>query len=230
METYTVTRTVRETPDVTTIYLLDATGTHADFRPGQYVTVQFPDLAAQVPAGKAYSIASIPSDAELAISVKAIGRYSNRLCSLQPGDTVQLSKPYGYLYAESERPLVCIGAGVGMSPLMSIVRSELMRRADRAVTVLCSNKTAEDIVYFDVLHELDRTHIGLRVTHYITRAPQPHGAHYRSGRIQLQAQPLPDKAFYAVCGSVAFVAAMYQQLKALGVVDARIATETFFES
>ncbi|NTW61753.1 hypothetical protein HGB24_03685, partial [Candidatus Saccharibacteria bacterium] len=124
MEKYRVIKTIRETNDTTTIQFvaLDNKANY-DFNPGQYITVYFPELG--VPEGKAYSLSSLPTDDFISITVKSIGDYSKRICELSVDDVFMASSPYGFLFEDTGGPLVCITAGVGISPVWSIIRSVL---------------------------------------------------------------------------------------------------------
>jgi ferredoxin-NADP reductase len=229
MNTYIVTEVIQETPDITTIRFVDASGAHPDFEPGQYVTVHFADL--DVPEGKAYSLSSIPSDPYMSITVKAIGTYSRRICSLVPGDKIHVSQPYGFLYNEEQKNLVCIAGGVGISPLWSIMRSVLKDNPTRKVKLLYSNKTLQDIALHGEITKLTDRHESLKVAHHVTRHDgKLPAAHYFSGRIDTETikKHLEDEAQFLLCGSVDFVTGLYKNLRDLEVPESSIATETFF--
>lgn len=231
MDIYTVINTVQETPDTTTIQFVDSNQSHPDFEPGQFITVQFDDLG--VPEGKAYSLSSLPSDPYMAITVKNIGLYSNRLCSLKRGDRFTASKPYGYLFEDTGKPLVCIAAGVGVSPLWSIIRSTLATDADRKISLFCGNKTINDIVFRDAIQEAENTYHNFEVIHHITRQVVNETDYYLRGRIDTDAiyQTIAENdASAIICGSQSFVTDTYKKLIESGIADDQISTEIFFQT
>jgi len=229
MRRYRVEKVRRETHDVRTIYFAHDDGTRPDYEAGQYITVLFPELG--VPEGKAYSLSSSPGEDLLSITVKTIGPYSDRLCELEPGDIFLGSHPYGDLYADDGAPLICIAAGVGISPLWSVIKSVLAADPGRTITLLYSNKTLNDIVFAEELNGLGARHAGLRVIHHLTRE-QSSASECTYGRIDRGAiAAVHDPAAqYLLCGSVAFVRAMYGLLRQLDIDDAQIGSEIFFET
>jgi ring-1,2-phenylacetyl-CoA epoxidase subunit PaaE len=225
MKPYKVTKVIRETADVVTLWLADEQGGHPNFTAGQYVTVCFPDLG--IPEGKAYSLSSIPGDQHLAITVKKIGVYSSRLHELKVGDELLVSEPYGFLNPEFDTAIVAIAGGVGISPLLSIIRDTFEHDSNRRIDLWYSNRTTNDIVFADILKDLSARHQNFRVQHFITQmksAPKP----YKLGRIDIAKQKLPADSFYFVCGRESFVGDIWHALVAAGVAEEKIATETFY--
>ena len=92
---YVVKEKTMEVPGVTTLFLTDEQDNVPPFTPGQYITVYFPELS--TPEGKAYSISSAPRESTFSITVRNIGEFSGRLCSISPGETLLASLPYGFL-------------------------------------------------------------------------------------------------------------------------------------
>jgi ferredoxin-NADP reductase len=225
MKPYKVNKVIRETTDVVTLWLINAQGGHANFTAGQYVTVYFPDL--DIPEGKAYSLSSIPGDQHLAITVKKIGVYSSRLHELRIGDELLVSEPYGFLNPQFDAPIVAIAGGVGISPLLSIMRDTLGRDPNRRIDLWYSNRTIDDIVFADTLKDLSARYRNFRVQHFITQmdnVPKP----YKPGHINIAKQKLPADSFYFICGRESFVGDIWHALVAVGVAEEKIATETFY--
>lgn len=204
----------QETPDVATLYFARPFA----FTAGQYISVYFDGSSA--PEGKAYSLSSRPQDALASISVKDIGgEFSSRLCGLQPGDTMRISQAYGHFSPQVDTPLVGIAAGVGLSPVWSI----LAERNAACDQLYYGNKTEADIVYRDELAGL-----ATDVHHHISRQPD---TSYRRGRVDAAAiaTTAHNEAHYLLCGSVTFVRDMFRALAGQGIGRERIATEIFFE-
>lgn len=229
MKNYKVIKTINETPDVKTIYLADGKTSLCNFNPGQYITVQLPNCG--VPEGKAYSISSLPSDPFLSITVKEVGLYSKKLCSLVVGDTVTASEPYGYLFEDTGQSLVCMAAGVGISPIWSVIRSVLNNDNRRSVDLYYSNKTINDIVFRDAIFEVQKSCPNFKVSHYITREEIDTDDVYHKGRFNSVATAqkiISDNASVLICGGQEFVTDMYKQLTTTGVSSEQISAEVFF--
>ncbi|MGB2787019.1 MAG: ferredoxin--NADP reductase [Candidatus Saccharimonadaceae bacterium] len=196
------------------------------FTAGQYISVYFDDLP--WPEGKAYSLSSKPSDKHTSITIKNIGGpYSSRLCDMKVGDKLEISQPYGHFNPQTSAPIVGISAGVGISPIWSVLSHELEQGKDN-IHLICSNKTPEDIVFRDEITAIsDKT----KVRHHITRAEVDEDANHKNGRINIGEilTEIPREAKFLLCGSVDFVRSIWRQLVAEGISEKQISTETFFE-
>ena len=229
MERFTaiITRTVQETPQVMTLYFTVSGGV-LPYVAGQYITVFFDHT--NIKSGKAYSLSSSPSDNEMSITVKRIGLFSGLLCSLKRGDELRISRPYGFFNTNTHKPIIAIAAGVGISPIWSMIRDEDVI-ARRPIKLLLSNKTRNDIVFRDAIAAYAERHHHIDVRHFITReASELH--HHITRRIDALkdiADHELEHMFY-VCGSSGFVGSIWRQLQERGVHEDSIATETFFEA
>lgn len=218
-----VLKKVQNTPDVVTLHFTVG-GKVLDYVAGQYVTVYFDDTS--VKTGKAYSLSSAPGDKAMSITVKNIGLFSGKLHSLELGDEFLVSKPYGFFNVKNDLPIVAIAAGVGISPIWSIIRDEL--DTGRPIELLYSNKTEKDIVFKQEIGAL-RPKKNFKVRHFVTRE---NNGKYISRRIDSPKilGPHEPKRNYYICGSQDFVSAMWGLLSQAGVGEAAISTETFFEN
>lgn len=210
----TITGIRQESPDVSTLYFVRP----FDFVAGQYISVYFDDL--NVPEGKAYSLSSRPSDELASITIKDVGGpFSSRLCRLKAGDTLAISRAYGHFNPRTSRPLVGIAAGVGLSPVWSILASS--DHHDHQLHY--GNKTDSHIVYHDELAKLESS-----VTHYISRQATTMYQHGRMDIARITNRAEAD-AHYLICGSVDFVRDVFTKLEQSSVARSHISTEIFFE-
>lgn len=230
MEQFTarVTRTKYCGDDIATIYFTLDDGSVLDYTSGQYVSVYID--GGSTPEGKAYSLSSAPHEATMSITVKRVGEYSGYLYQLRPSDTFVISAAYGHFNPLSSLPLVGISAGVGVSPILSVIKDHYHASKEQAIALYCSNKSADAIPHFDEIKQL-RDDNSLDVTHHVTRS-RPKLNHARAGRIDAQSivEKVGDEVMYLVCGSVDFVRSMYESLTKSGVAARYISTEIFFES
>ena len=148
----TVAELVEETPQAVTI-VLDVPGW-----PG-HVAGQHVDVRLTAPDGyqaqRSYSIASGPEDGRLALTVERIddGEVSPYLAGvLQEGDEIELRGPIGAHFSwrvEDGGPLLLIGGGSGLVPLMSMLRHRAARGSDVDTRLLVSARTFADLLYRD---------------------------------------------------------------------------------
>ena len=210
----TITKVRQESPEVTTLYFVRP----FDFVAGQYISVYFDEV--NVPEGKAYSLSSRPTDNLASITVKNVGGpFSSRLCSKKVGDSLHISKAYGHFNPNTQSSLVGIAAGVGLSPVWSIIASNDHSRH----TLHYGNKTDKHISFHDELAQLET-----KVTHYISRQAD---TIYHRGRMEIEhiVEEAEEDAHYLICGSVDFVRDIFRQLESNGISRKKISTEIFFE-
>lgn len=212
----TITNVRQENPDVTTLYFARP----FEFIAGQYITVFIP--GSSTPQGKAYSLSSRPHEPLASITVKDVGgEFSHFLCSRSTGDTIHISPAYGNFNPHTNRPLVGITGGCGLSPIWSILAD-----APQATYLYFSHQSPEHTIFSE---ELAASRI--TVKHFSTRQQIEEGSGWYNGRFSVAriVQEVPSDAHFLVCGSVTFVRDVWQSLVAAGVAETAISTETFFE-
>lgn len=238
-KTYRVVEKIAEAPSVSTLKLAidDGSGKKyaPPYRPGQFINVYFPELG--TPEGKSYSISSAPSEPTLNITVKAMGQFSNRLCSLEKGDTFTASLPYGYFYTESDdTALVMIAGGIGVAPFRSMIVDSIARRQHRKLNLFCSYRAAADIIFkkeFDALAAAAPS--DLKIFYFVTRE-QCHDPAIIPGRMSVSdiignsrkgRKHIAGREFF-ICGSIQFVSSFWKGLRKQGVPEEMMCTESFF--
>ncbi len=221
-----VAELVDETSSVRTI-LLDAPD-WPGHRAGQHVDVR---LTAEdgYQAQRSYSIASPPEDERLAITVERLddGEVSPYLAEeLVVGDKLELRGPIGgYFVWEAERggPLLLIGGGSGVVPLMCMLRHRAAAAPAVPARLLYSARSLDDVIYREELGGFD-------VVYTLTREQPPGWTGYarRVDAEMLREVADPAAAGLAyVCGPTRFVEAVADGLVGLGYAPERVRTERF---
>lgn len=239
-QSWLVTRIEQESKDIRSYYLQPADGAAVAFVPGQHIPVRI--AGADEPALiRTFSVSSAPSDGHLRISVKAQGPGSRRLHEqVRAGDFLDVRPPLGsfVLVEETERPVVLIGAGVGVTPLVSMFRELIAQnrehRRQRPIHLFQSARTLADLPFQAELDELQQRYPGCVHIYRALSGPEDHAVVGRdfhiSGRLdfaQVKARlPLDDYDFY-LCGPAGFLQAMYDGLHELRISDERIHAEAF---
>ncbi|BBH47671.1 pyridoxamine 5'-phosphate oxidase family protein [Pseudomonas sp. KU43P] len=232
--TWRVQRVEQESRDIRSFYLA-ADGPVA-FAPGQHIPVRIP-LAGDTPLIRTYSLSSAPSDGYLRISVKAQGPASRYLHEqVAVGDPLQVRLPMGSftLKGDSDRPLVLIAAGVGITPLMAMLREQLAMHSARRVHLFQGARSLAELPFQHELAELRQQAGVLLSVHRSLSQPEAEAVLQRdyehSGRLGIEqvkaALPLGDYDFY-LCGPASFTQDLYEGLRAVHVPDARIHAEAF---
>jgi ferredoxin-NADP reductase len=187
---------------------------------------------------RSYSIASAPEARRLELTVERLadGEVSPYLVGeLREGDKLELRGPIGGYFvwrAVDERPLLLIGGGSGVVPLMAMLRHRAVTgRKGVPARLLFSSRTADDIIYKDELQRLVLSDDGLEVFHTLTR-DQPAGWTGYARRIdrsmlQEVAWSKQQNPAVFICGPTSFVEAAADLLVAMDYDPASIKTERF---
>jgi ferredoxin-NADP reductase len=221
-----------ETPRVKTVaFDVDGWPGH---RAGQHVDVR---LTAEdgYQAQRSYSIASARNGTRVELTVERIenGEVSPYLTEeLRPGDQIELRGPFGgYFVWEPELggPLLLVGGGSGVVPLMAMIRARAAARSEAETRLLFSSRSWDDVIYRDELDELDGG--GLKVVHTLTRSQPPGWTGYArrvDARMLAEVGPGPtERPRVYVCGPTPFVEAVAEALVGNGHDPRAIKTERF---
>lgn len=222
---------IRRTPRITE-FRLRPLGNSVRFWPGQYVKLG--DRTAGVPQ-RCYSIAGAPRpDGEIVLHVTRVedGVTSRWLHDrVQVGDTVKLAGAYGTFIGDPavETPVLCMAAGSGLAPILSLTEAALRRGFKQPVKLLFSARTAEDIYGQGVIAYLQAKHRRFKFIPTLTREKRDG---VLSGRIPdiLPAQ-FTDLSGHSVfiAGTPEFVADCKLAAERLGAKSEMIHTEGFFQ-
>lgn len=225
-----------ETPAIKTFRLVNPAGGAIPFSfiPGQFLTLAVAHAGKTIK--RSYTIASSAAQrdcVEITVKREDLGVVSGYLHDrIAPGDLLQISAPQGrFTFSGSEaESIVLIGAGVGVTPLMSVIRSLTDRGWNRDIFLLFACRTSGDFVFRDELERLQRRHANLHVVATMTRSD---GTVWMGpkGRLtkELVAQSVPGIAARRVhvCGPPAMMDATRAMLLELGVRGDQIRTEAF---
>ena len=126
------------------------------FKPGQYVDIKIPG-SEEV---RSFSMANLPGDQlEFMIKIYPDGRFSSLLSDggLKEGDEVEVTGPYGVftLREKSERPLVFIGGGAGMAPILALLRAMAESGSEREAVYYYGARGPRDLFHLEELTALE---------------------------------------------------------------------------
>ncbi len=201
------------------------------FEPGQFawITVgKSPFAITRHP----FSISSSAEKTErVALSIKAAGDFTEKIGHLKPGATAYLDGPHGaFTIDRHDGPgFVFIGAGVGITPLMSMLRTMADRSDPRPYYLFFGNREWESVAFREEIEEL-KGRLNLEVVHVLSRPPE--GWEGDEGRISaaVLARHLPERyqrLQYFICGSDPMMDATEDALVHLGVPKRRVHSERF---
>ena len=242
-------KVVAKTPEsslITSFHLEAANGSVLPaFRPGQFLVFKIPSGDAKGYVLRNYSLSGAPDDATLyRISVKRepsarpglpVGLSSNYLHdSIGVGDVLTVDGPRGdfVLDETSNRPVVLLSGGVGLTPMVAMLH-RLASHSTRRVLFLHACDNGDVHALRDEVLQLIAQRPGLSA-HFCYRQPsdadRAKGCFDSEGfvtRDVLQSLLCLDDYKFYLCGPPPFMQALYPALRSLGVEKSRIAYEFF---
>lgn len=221
-------------------------GFRASHQPGQYLTVRIPTQDGSTTM-RNYSISVAPGQSHYRISVKREeapndeapqGVVSNHLHQrIAVGDTIEVGPPCGNFVldeqAATQRPLVLISGGVGITPMLAMLHSAVQRAGDQPIYFIHAARNGKVHAFADEVAQLAADHPRV---HVLTCYDQPadedlsNANHDHTGRVDLpllkRILPGPDADFY-FCGPKPFMQGVQQALNDWGVEPERVRFEWF---
>ena len=229
-----IERVVHQTPRAVSVFVRAPLPEHVA---GQHVDVRLTaDDGYQ--AQRSYSIASAPGAAALELVIERLpdGEVSPYFHeAAQPGDTFDLRGPLGGHFvwrAADGGPLLLVGGGSGVVPLMSIAREHAARASTAPALLVYSARTWGDIIFRDELLAARAAGRTLEIMLATTREDPRPGVDLGGrldaatlGGVLARWGHAAQRAY--VCGSNPFVEAIATALVEAGLAPARIRTERY---
>ncbi|KAI1108201.1 globin-like protein [Nemania sp. NC0429] len=244
---FKIQKKVVESTEITSFHLVPEDGVALPlYLPGQYISLRLhiPKLGFNQP--RQYSLSDVPNHNYYRISVKKEtgkqvgypGLISNMLHDdFNEGDVVELTHPTGEFFApmEEETPIVLISAGVGITPMMSILNSAMAAKSSRNISLIHGARGSEVRAFADILKAASEKP-NVRAVSFLStlKDHEVQGVHYDfEGRINLE-KVSPEHLFtgdsaahYYICGPMPFMVDVQQHLLDRGVSQERIHLEIF---
>ncbi|AFZ33261.1 oxidoreductase FAD/NAD(P)-binding domain protein [Gloeocapsa sp. PCC 7428] len=169
---------------------------------------------------------------QVALTIKAVGDFTNKIKHIQPGTKAFLDGPHGAFTPDqfSFTGLVLIANGVGVTPMFSILVTFAQRGDRRPIHLIYANASWENVAFREELEYLNKQLESLSVTHVIKKPPENWAG--ESGYInkELLARHIPSDREgwrYFLCGSPRFLAEVEKALHELEVPAKYIHIEHF---
>lgn len=196
---------------------------------------------------RAYSMANHPAEGnQVMLNVRIAapppkldvppGVASSYIFNLKPGDTVQVSGPFGEFFAkETDREMVYIGGGAGMAPMRSHIFDLFhSKRTSRKVSYWYGARSLREMFYTDHFEQIEKEfpnfsfHVALSEPQPEDRWTGPTGFIHSVVLDQyLDKHPDPSEIEYYLCGPPMMIQAVQKMLYDLGVEKEMIAFDEF---
>jgi len=205
------------------------------YLPGQFQFITFHRGRGLPEEEHHWTISSSPTERNsVSSTIKALGDFTATIGQTKPGDTATIHAPFGrfsYVLHPDERDLVFIAGGIGITPLMGMLRHMRDIKAAIPVLLLYANKDEGEICFRKELAEMEGgKYPKLKVVHCLSNPAK--GWKGEAGRIDRErierwrGKAIKEKAFY-ICGPPGLLEATIANLRALGVPDRRMHIEIF---
>jgi 3-phenylpropionate/trans-cinnamate dioxygenase ferredoxin reductase subunit len=229
---FVVAEVRRESESVTTVSLAARDGSDAewDFSPGQFAWLR---LRRSVTGEEhPFTIASSPHlPGRVEFTIRHAGDFTRSIHRLRPGQPVWIDGPHGSFTSDVPacEGVVMIAGGVGITPMMSMVRAAADRGDSRPHRLVVVARSHEDLLFREELGYL-RDELDLEVTE-VLRRPHPgwegHTGEINVGLLTAVLGGEHQYLDYFLCGPPGLVTDALGALEALGVPAERIHTEQF---
>jgi len=207
-------------------------GSAIDFLPGQFVWLTVGHTPFSI-TEHPFSISSCPADRpRIGFTIKEVGDFTDHIGEIPPGTRAYMDGPHGnmVLPEEHQAGITFIAGGVGLAPIMSMLRQLRAERDERPVRLVYGNRTPGQIMYRDELAAMAEE-LEMTVTHVLSEPPPGWSGH--TGMIDerllgeiADADDDPGR-LYVVCGPTPMIDSVEDILGRLGVPMSRILSEKF---
>ncbi len=239
---FVVARKVEESSVITSFYLKPQDEKPlAKFKPGQYVSVKMDIPGQENTHIRQYSLSDAPGKSSYRISVKKesgrnavdgmVSVYLHE--NVKEGDILYLSAPAGdfYLDTTSEKHVVLISGGVGLTPMVSMLKTVASEQPERKITFVHAAINGQAHALRIEVKEIAQAsdHI---TTHFVYESPLDDDLDYsKTGYVDQawlkEILPLKDDAEYYFCGPIPFMQVINTALQELNVPKENIHFEFF---
>ncbi|WPO78272.1 NO-inducible flavohemoprotein [Flavobacterium sp. KACC 22761] len=240
---FVIKKIVEESAEIKSFYLYPEDGKAiADFHPGQFISVQVFIEELNLLQPRQYSLSSAFNPEYYRISVKRengfasnpSGMVSNTLHSKSEGEIISISSPAGLFHLEkdSQNPLVLISGGVGFTPMLSMLETNINELQNKKTVWVhgCRNESVhafknqisslkqevkwlETFTFYDTVENLENS-----------------SDQILQGRVDLhkcKESILLDEAKFYICGPELFIKSQYESLINLNIKTENIFYEEF---
>ncbi len=207
-----------------------------EYEPGQFITIIKEVNGKKI--RRAYSLCTTPfEDVNPAVTVKRVdgGAMSNDLNDrARAGDEIEIMEPMGMFTTsyetEKKRHAVFFGGGSGITPLISIARSILLKEAGSSVAIVYGNRHEEFIIFKDLLDNLKKKYEDrFRLVHILEEGNADYTGRPTPAIIQDICKDISvnDQTEYYICGPQPMMDVVSEGLKNQGTSPEKIKVESF---
>ena len=238
-QTFYIHQIIAESSTIKSFYLKPKdNGQVAPYLPGQFISLKI-NLEDGHAISRNYTLSNAPNKDYYRLTIKreAHGKASQYFHDhMKEGNEIEISHPMGdfHLDIDSQKPVVLLSGGVGITPMMSMLEYISTHQTDRKINFIHSSLDKAVQPFFSRLQELNehQSNLNLSIFHSSPLSEEVLGKDYDfKGFVSKEAltNAVKEENSYFLCGPVGFMEAIYHHLIALGVAETQIFYEFFGE-
>ncbi|WP_319523031.1 ferric reductase-like transmembrane domain-containing protein [uncultured Desulfosarcina sp.] len=230
---FTVTRVENIGRECTCVEVAPEQGISMAYLPGQFAFVSFTGQhLSREP--HPFTLASTPSrPGVIQFAIRHCGDWTRQVDGLAIGDRAYLQGPFGcfshLLHTSPQQELIMIAGGIGITPMLSMLRFMADHGDPRPITLIWSNRSREHLVFTEAFEHLTAKLTGLRRVPIFTQHTDGGKPSERLNRKMLETLlgGCSRKSAVFLCGPPSMMTTLATDLKALGFSARSVITEAF---
>lgn len=207
-------------------------GPAIEFKAGQFVWLtvgRSPFSIVEHP----FSMSSCPADRpRVGFTIKEVGDFTGGIAALPLGAAAYVDGPHGHMFLPERHDagVTFIAGGVGLAPVMSMLRQLRSDRDSQPVRLIYGNRTAEQIMYGDELEAMTND-LNMEIHHVLSEPPP--GWQGATGVIdepllrELVGKDRGEGRLYVICGPAPMIDSVEEVLGRIGIPMTRVLAEKF---
>lgn len=228
---YIIETVIKERGKTWTLVLRPDGHSGMSFKPGQFAWMKIGKSPFALREHPFSFSSSAMVHGRIDISIKELGDFTSKISEVTPGTRAYLDGPYGTFTTDQNTApgYVFIAGGVGITPIMSILRTFVDRHEKRPLILFYSSKTLEEMTFREDLDNLQQK-LNLKIVYLLSSPPENWEG--ERGRINAEsmARYLPENRMaleYFICGPESMQIAVKKALDELGMPMEKVQSESF---
>ncbi len=231
---YLIEEVIPERGNAWTVTLKPEGHSGLDFIPGQFAWITFfgsPFTDSEHPFSFS---SSAEENGKLSFTIKSLGDFTSKIRNLKSGQIAYVDGPYGAFSVDRHplaREFVFIAGGIGITPIMSMLRTLGDRKDLRPITLLYANKTLDSATFYEEIESL-KDRLKLKIIHILESPPADWKGEqgFINARILEKYLPIshtPNECEIFICGPAPMMDAVEKNLRLIKIPYGDFHSERF---
>lgn len=104
-----------------------------------------------------FTLSSAPSEKDLQFTIKLSGRFTKIASELKKGEEIKIEGPFGkFTLEDTKKDVVFIAGGVGITPFLSLIKENMVKKKPNKITLIYGSRTTDDIIFKKEFDEMNQ--------------------------------------------------------------------------